>query len=174
VADDVHKYFFAKVARDNEVVDAAVASLLAPIGLVLSLSEPSVRPKPYVTPWNSMPVQTFGATSGYHKGHVSMTYGAPQGAFYYGSRGAIHVGNLGTKPGDSGALLVSGHGMQSAVSDALGLYSPAYVAAHVCAAIGMLALGPLGSGALMTPADSIFVPLSDIQLALDVRVCTEE
>lgn len=173
VMDDPQKYWLGTVTRDNEALDAATATLETPICLDLALKDPTLRPRDYVIATNAMAVQTYGAETGHHTGYVTMTYQSPFGGHAYGQRGWTSVRDFGTAPGDSGALLVSGHGSVSAIPPPWEVYDPAYVASHVCAAIGMLSLGPKGSAASTNPPDSVFVSLADIQSALNVRINTQ-
>ena len=173
VTDDARKQPLGTVVLDDSVLDAATVAPSEPLCLDTRLRRPEVQPNAFVLATSGMAVQMCGAVNGHSKGYVMTTYQTKVGAPRKGQRGAIEVFGLKTTPGDSGALLVTGHDDDPPISPReLGVYGDAYVDALRCAGIGMLALGPSEESAPVTPPTSLFVPMSDIQISLGVRLCT--
>jgi hypothetical protein len=125
---------------------------------------------------NGMAVQLYGAKSGHLKGFIDLAYQSPAGGYAYHNRGHIAVRNLGTGPGDSGALLTSGHDTTSPFSPAIARhYAPGYRKHLVCAALGMLVLGPSPTASSVVPADSVFVPIVEVLVALGIDLlCADD
>ena len=137
-----HRSISAKVAevlRNDGVLDAALAAPGKPWTLDYRVKGLNVVPAPPIMPVTDMPVQFYGGKSRLQIGLIDQTNSIPAGAASLGIVPHIRC-SIPAAPGDSGALLLSGHRLQPAFSSKQ--MSQTYIDASICSMLGMLVAGP--------------------------------
>jgi hypothetical protein len=158
----------------SDLLDVATIIPSEPNRIDLRLPNLDILPSPPVMPYTGMPVQMFGGASGHQKGYVHESIGFPLTTHRIGFISWIVV-DIVAAPGDSGALLVSGHDIQSAIEPAQARYmSRGYFDSMVCSMLGVLRAGPGPNASSTTTPVCYFSPVLQIFDALQIKPETIE
>jgi hypothetical protein len=131
-----------RVIKCNSVLDAAIAELDSPWSVNYQVKGINTIPAPPIMPYCDMPVQIYGNKSGHQLGYLDVVNSIPVGGVLVGVVPHFRA-TIGSQPGDSGALLLSGHGNQPMISSSFSKYSSAqYLDNLVCSILGLLVAGP--------------------------------
>jgi hypothetical protein len=131
-----------RVINYNSVLDAAIAELDSPWSVNYQVKGINTIPAPPIMPYCDMPVQIYGNKSGHQLGYLDVVNSIPVGGVLVGVVPHFRA-TIGSQPGDSGALLLSGHGNQPMISGSFSKYSSAqYLDNLVCSILGLLVAGP--------------------------------
>jgi|GEM_PF-3236708 len=133
-----------QVIDSNSFLDAAIAKLNPPWSVDYRVKGINIIPAPPIMPYSDMPVQLYGNKSGHQIGFLDVVNSIPAGGTSVGVVPHFRA-TIASQPGDSGALLISGHGTQPAIpSSFLTRQSARYLDSLICSILGLLVAGPSG------------------------------
>lgn len=132
----------AEVVDSDSGLDAAIARLDDPTLVDKHISGLGLAPAAPVLPTTGLPVQFSAGVSGVQYGqHVDVVYRTAPWQYSVGA-GSCFEARAYAQPGDSGALLLTGHGAQSPIDPALAAQNPALASQYTAAMLGLLLAGP--------------------------------
>lgn len=143
-------------------LDAAIAELREPYIVDYRVRDINIIPAAPVMPYSDMPVQIVGGVSGNQLGWLDLVNSIPVGSEKIGVIPHFRA-SIQANPGDSGALLLSGHGGQCPLPpDHLKNAYPGYKEIMTCAMLGILVAGPSSSPSITTRPQAYFTPIFPI------------
>jgi hypothetical protein len=151
------KYVGEVIDRDTSL-DVAVAEVYEPWMVDCRVKHLNVVPAAYTPGWSGMAVQMVGRLSGHQMGWMDQPVHIPASS----RRAGVvhhHLVTITSQPGDSGALLLSGHGNASPVADPT-YADPAQIKSTTCAVLGILVYGPSATPAPTTRPQTFFTPIT--------------
>ncbi|MCC6188329.1 MAG: hypothetical protein IT318_04815 [Anaerolineales bacterium] len=152
----------AEVVESDSGLDAAIARLDDPTLVDKHISGLGLAPAAPVLPTTGLPVQFSGGASGVQYGqHVDVVYRTAPWQYSVGA-GSCFEAQAYAQPGDSGALLLTGHGAQSPIDPVLAAQNPALASQYTAAMLGLLLAGPQLPPAPGTTARIIARPIVDV------------
>lgn len=150
-------------------MDVALAELSSPYFCDFRIQSPDLVPASPVIATSDMPVQMFGALSGYQCGFLNQGVQIPANSKAAGVF-PMFTAQINCVHGDSGALLVTGFGTQPAVPLwQRRLMSPSYLDAVTCAILGVLKAGPPPDADPSLRRQGYFVPMLSVLSELGVE-----
>ncbi len=148
-----------KVRRVHADCDAAVAELQSPYLCDYRLRAADLVPAAPVIATSDLPVQMYGASSGYQTGYLNQVNVIPANATKVGMF-PMFSADIRCAHGDSGALLVTGRGAEPPVSASQKRYMSAqYLESMTCAMLGILKAGPPAGADPMLRPQGYFTPI---------------
>jgi hypothetical protein len=153
-----------RIGRVRNVVrsDAAVAKLDSPYLCDYRLKAPSLVPAAPILATADLPVQMYGAKSGYQTGYLSKVNQIPANATSIGMF-PLFTADITCAHEDSGALLVTGRGATPPVPQwQAKQMNPAYLENITCAMLGMLNAGPPPGADPMLRPEAYFTPILQV------------
>jgi len=158
-----------KVKVISRQTDIGLAELSQPYLCDYRVKGVDIVPASPVIATSDMPVQMYGAVSGYKLGYLNQAIQIPANATAVGMLPTFAV-DIPCAHGDSGALLVSGRGAQPAVPEWQRKHmSPAYLESLKCAMLGVLKAGPPPGADPNLRPQAIFVPMLHILNELGIE-----
>ena len=161
IADRPNKSKVAVVVDSDCRLDAAIAEPIGPFHLdYRAKAANNMVPAAYIPPTSDMPVQMWGARSNYQQGFIDQALRVPATAGRIGLLTPFSA-RLRSGPGDSGALILSGHGQAPALIADTQLAAGTDAGELSGAMLGMLLAGP--SPKIADPTLEVWaVPLIEI------------
>lgn len=150
------------VIEIDQDLDAGLAELKPPWKVDFRLKAVPMVPAAPVMPYTDMPVQFYGGASGHQRGWINTVNSIPVGGKLVGIIPHFTV-SIPSKPGDSGALLISGHGTDNPFPTAYaGQMGPQYLEAMTCAMLGMIVAGPSSTISPATRPQTYVTPILSV------------
>ena len=148
-----------QVIETDKNLDAAIAALESPWQVDYRIKAIDLVPAAPIWPYSDMPVQFVGGMSGHQQGWLDVVNSIPVGGERLGIVPHFRATTLSQR-GDSGALLLSGHGTASPIPEAFSMYTSAdYQESLTCAMLGLLIAGPSTEATTVTRAQTYFTPI---------------
>lgn len=159
IAEAPHSLYIGSVVKSDNLLDAALAELDHPWQLDYRIKTINLVPAAPVIPYSDMAVQLVGGASGHVQGYLDVVNSIPVNGQALGVIPHFRA-QIPAKEGDSGSLLLSGHGSKSPIPAAFAsAMSGAYVENHRCAMLGILHSGTNQAGLSIVKPQAFFVPI---------------
>jgi hypothetical protein len=151
--------YVGEVIDTNSDLDVAIAEVHVPWMVDCRVKDIGMVPAAPIMGWSDMPVQMVGCRSGHQKGWMNIPVNIPASSVELGVV-HHHLVTIDSQPGDSGALLLSGHGVTSAVDPDFA--DPRYLNSTTCAMMGILVAGPSSTPSPTVRPQSYFTPITHV------------
>jgi hypothetical protein len=150
-------------------VDVALAELVGGAQWRREILNRNLAPAVPITPVSGMPGEYCGAASKKPiESYIGLVY-IETPAFYKVGKAPKFEMEGDSANGDSGALVLSGHNQQDAISPNLKRYVPSLAADQLAAILGMLVAGDPARPNCLKRASILATPAKDIQAALAIQ-----
>lgn len=150
-----------EVIDSDAALDAAIARVFDPIKWDKTIKGLTISPSAPVFVTTGLSVQFEGGVSGSQYGTVDVVNRVAPGQYRVGSSPSFTVLADG-KPGDSGSLIITGHGNQTNLPQAFINQNPQLASLYSNAMLGMLLAGPGPGYPKQEPAKIIARPILEI------------
>jgi tetratricopeptide (TPR) repeat protein len=163
VWDDSQKpKLIGRVVYSDSKNGVAIAKIDKPWSIDFRIRKINVIPGPPVFPYNGLPVQFVGASSGHQTGLVTSTNILRLDTSNIGIP-PYFITNIKAKPGDSGALLISCHGVNDPYPERFAAtMHPLFVKLETCAMLGILRYGPSANISDPSLHQTLFTPINEV------------
>src|SRR5579859_892601 len=158
----VNGQLVAEVFDSDSVLDASVARVYDAIPVSALIQGLGLVPAAPVMPAVGVPVQFSRGQSGVQQGNwIDVTYKTAPAQYWLGTAPCFEM-LLYAQPGDSGSLVLTGHGLQPPIDPAFAGQNPAFANLFTAAMVGMIIAGPNPPPAQGTTGRVIARPIFEI------------